>query len=116
MNNICHWELQTSNPDKAKKFYESLFGWKLTHEKEMNYVLVDTIEQPGGGLNIVNKVEPSGAILYVQVEDIEATLNKATQLGGKVITPKSAIPNIGFFGIFNDSEGNKVGLFTPSNS
>jgi hypothetical protein len=114
MNNICHWELQTRDPNRAKNFYEPLFGWKVTFEKEMNYVMIETPGgQPGGGMNIVDKIEPSGTILYVMVQDIEATLNKAEKLGGKIVTPKSPIPKIGFFGVLTDSEGNKLGLFTP---
>ncbi|OGC91742.1 MAG: hypothetical protein A2W25_02470 [candidate division Zixibacteria bacterium RBG_16_53_22] len=114
MNNICHWELQTRDPDRAMKFYEPLFGWKVTFEKEMNYVLIETPGgQPGGGMNVVDKIEPSGTIIYVQVQDIEATLNKAEKLGGKIAMRKSPIPNIGFFGVFTDPEGNKLGLFTP---
>jgi predicted enzyme related to lactoylglutathione lyase len=113
MNNICHWELQTTSPDKAKKFYEPLFGWKLDYVKEMQYVMVNTPEPPGGGINIVKKIEPSGTLLYVQVEDIEATLKKAEKLGGRTISPKSPIPEIGFYGVLTDPEGNKLGLFTP---
>ena len=114
MNNICHWELQTRNPETAKKFYEPLFGWKLNYEKEMNYVLVETGSQPDGGMNIVEKIEPSGTVLYVMVEDIESTRKKAEKLGGKTVVPKSPIPNYGFFGILTDVEGNKVGLYTPA--
>ncbi len=113
MNNICHWELQTTNPEKSKKFYEPLFGWKLEHIKEMNYVMIQTPEPPGGGINIVDKVEPTGTILYVQVEDIEATLDKAASMGGMVVQKKMPIPEIGSFGVFADPEGNKLGLFTP---
>ena len=114
MNTICHWELQTLNPDKAKKFYEPLFGWRVNFEKDMNYVLIETPGgKPGGGMNVVEKIESSGTVLYVMVEDIEAMLNKVEKLGGKVHMRKSPIPNIGYFGVFSDTEGNKLGLFTP---
>lgn len=116
MNNICHWELQTKSPETAKMFYENLFGWKLNYEKEMNYVMIDTGTQPGGGINIVDKIEPSGTILYVEVSDIEDTLKKAEKLGGKTLVGKKPIPNIGFFGILSDAEGNKIGLYTPAHS
>jgi uncharacterized protein len=113
MNNICHWELQTKNPDSAIKFYEPLFGWKMIFEKEMNYLVIDTGTPPGGGMNIVEKIEPSAALLYVLVEDIDKILKKAEQLGGKVIVPKKPIPKVGHFGILQDGEGNQVGVFTP---
>jgi len=78
----------------------------------MNYMMVDTGGQPGGGINIVDTMKPSGTVLYVEVEDIEAKLAKASQLGGKVIAPKTAIPGIGFFGMFEDPDGNTMGVFT----
>lgn len=113
MNHICHWELQTIDPRKAISFYQALFGWKLNFEKEMNYVMIDTGTPPGGGINVVKKIEPSGIILYVQVEDIDAALNKAKDLGGAIVVPKKPIPHVGHFGILQDTEGNQIGVFTP---
>jgi len=113
MYSVCHWELQTINPETAKKFYSSLFGWKLKFEKEMNYVMVDTGTQPNGGMNVVTKVAPGPAVLVILVEDIDAILNKAASLGGKIITPKHDIPGVGFYGAFQDIEGNQIGIFKP---
>ncbi len=124
MNRIVHWELQTTDPQKAKNFYEPLFGWKLDYMKDMNYVVVKTEDRPdgvgpdgvmgvGGGMTIVKQVQPSGTILYVGVDEIDTTLKKAEKLGAKVVTPKSPIPTVGFFGMLLDPEGNKIGLFTP---
>ncbi len=113
MNTICHWEMQTVNPENAKKFYEPLFGWKLTHEKEMGYVMVETGGQPDGGMNVVGKIEPSATLFYVMVDDIEAILVRAEKLGGAIVTPKKPIPHVGHFGVLRDIEGNQVGLFTP---
>jgi hypothetical protein len=76
----------------------------------MNYVMIET---PGGGMNVVDRIEPGGTVLYVMVEDIEAMLDKAKKLSGKVLMRKSPIPNIGYFGVFADSEGNKLGVYTP---
>jgi predicted enzyme related to lactoylglutathione lyase len=114
MNSVCHWEFQTTNPDKAIKFYEGLFGWKLDYMKEMNYVMIETPERPGGGISVVDKIESGGTVIYILVEDIEAKLKHAEKLGGKIVTPKCPIPNMGFYGVFADSEGNKMGLFTPA--
>jgi hypothetical protein len=80
----------------------------------MNYVLIETPGgPPGGGMNVVDKMEPSGTVVYVMVEDIEGALDKVEDLGGKILMRKSPIPNIGYFGVFADPEGNKLGLYTP---
>lgn len=113
MNTICHWEMQTSNPETARKFYEPLFGWKLTYEKEMNYVMIETGGQPNGGMNIVKNIEPSAILLYVLVDDIEAKLARAGSLGGTTVTPKTPIPHVGYFAVIKDPEGNQIGVFTP---
>jgi len=113
MNTICHWEMQTKNPEIASKFYQALFGWKMIYEKEMNYLMIDTGGQPNGGMNIVDKIEPSATLLYVLVDDIDKILKNVEKLGGKTIVPKKPIPEVGHFGILADTEGNHVGVFTP---
>jgi len=113
MNTICHWELQTTDPKKAKAFYEPLFGWKVAYIEEMNYIMIETGGQPNGGINVVKSIQASGTLIYVLVDDIDGALEKVKKLGGKVISAKSPIPNIGFYGILQDTDGNSIGLFTP---
>ena len=52
-------------------------------------------------------------IFYVQVDDIEASLKKAEELGGKTVVPKVDIP-MGSFAWFADPDGNTVGLWKPA--
>jgi hypothetical protein len=51
-------------------------------------------------------------LVYVQTDDIEATLAKVESLGGRVLVPKTEIPTVGWFGVFSDPTGNKVGLYS----
>jgi hypothetical protein len=51
-------------------------------------------------------------LFYVSTDDIEASLAKAEKLGGKAVMPKTEIPGFGWFGLFLDPTGNKVGLYT----
>jgi predicted enzyme related to lactoylglutathione lyase len=48
----------------------------------------------------------------VASEDIDADLRKAESLGGTTVVPKTEIPQVGWFAIFKDPSGNKVGLFS----
>ena len=57
---------------------------------------------------------PAGTIFYVQVEDIDATLRKARELGGQEVTEKTEIPNIGWYGLFKDPNENLIGIFSSS--
>jgi len=49
--------------------------------------------------------------VYVDTADIDASLAKVEQLGGKVMLPRSEIPGMGWFALFSDPSGNQIGLF-----
>jgi predicted enzyme related to lactoylglutathione lyase len=112
-NSICHIEISTTDLKKAEKFYSELFSWKVTAwEGSSDYLMFDTGKEPGGGIMIVDKVNPGdGVLIYVLVEDIEKTLNKAKSLGGKIIKEKTEISSIGWFGLLADLDGNVIGIF-----
>ena len=50
-------------------------------------------------------------LVYVGSDDIDGDLRKAEQLGGKILIPKTEIPNTGWFAILEDPAGNRLGLF-----
>lgn len=56
---------------------------------------------------------PSYVTIYVAVDDLEATLAKAKDLGGTSIVPPTPIPGVGAFAMFQDREGNAIGLLRP---
>lgn len=51
-------------------------------------------------------------LIYIGTDDIDASLAKITSLGGKTILPKTEIPQVGWWAVFADPTGNKIGLFT----
>jgi predicted enzyme related to lactoylglutathione lyase len=109
---IVHIEFSANAPQTAAKFYADLFGWKTEHLPEMNYVTFEAEGGPGGGFNPLGEQVKAGDVLvYVQTDDVTASLAKAESLGGKTLVPKTEIPQIGWFGIFADPTGNMVGLF-----
>jgi predicted enzyme related to lactoylglutathione lyase len=117
-HSIVHVEFPASNPKESAEFYTKLFGWK--HEEfQGGYWMFDTGNGSGGGYNPVGpggpgmfEVKPSEVLVYVNTDSIEDSLSKASSLGGKTITPKSPIPGMGWFAVFEDPTGNKVGLYT----
>ncbi len=112
--NICHVEIIGENVEQVSQFYGSLFGWTIDSSFGENYALFNTGREPGGGLMTPRKNIPAGIIVYVQVEDVEATLKKVEELGGKVVAEKNEIPNIGWYGLFKDPNENLIGLFCSS--
>lgn len=114
--NIVHIEIPAQDAHTSEKFYQELFGWKITSVPEMNYTLWEAEEGPGGGFSEVSKEMPAGQVLiYINSDDIEADLKKAEALGGKLLFPKTEIPNTGWFGIFEDPTGNRIALYSSMN-
>ncbi len=114
--NIVHVEIPTKDGAASGKFYADLFGWKVQTDEKMDYTMWEPAEGPGGGFNPVTEEYPVSTIMiYIDSEDIEADLQKAKSLGGKIATPKTEIPTIGWFGVFEDPTGNKIALYTSMN-
>jgi predicted enzyme related to lactoylglutathione lyase len=114
---VVHVEIPSKNRKKNSKFYQELFGWKLTEYDELDYTLFDPEEGPGGGFPPIdgklNKIDR--VLVYFSSEDIEADLKKVETLGGKQVLGKTEIPGQGWFGVFTDPDGNTVCLYTGMN-
>ena len=52
--------------------------------------------------------------VYVQVDDLQAYLDKAESLGGKAIISPTEVPGMGAFAWFSDIDGNTIGLRKPA--
>ena len=113
---VVHIEIPSTNLDVSGKFYNALFGWKITPMPEMNYATWEADEAPGGGFSPVGDDTKVGDILiHVSSDDIEADLKKVQSLGGTVTRQKTEIPGIGWWGVFKDPIGNTIALFTSLN-
>ncbi len=116
MNGICYVEIPSEDFEKAKKFYGGLFNWQFDYMKEMDYLVFKAAEGLGGGFcKGYSTADKPGILFYIDVEDIEVTIKKAEELGGKTIKGKTQIsPDIGYFALLADLEGNQIGLWAKS--
>jgi len=106
---VVHWEVQAKDPARQQQFFGDLFGWKVDTNNPMQYGMVagagkDTI---GGGIG--QTMDASRVTVYVQVTDINATLDKAGGLGAQTVMPRTDIGMI-VMAQFKDPEGNIIGL------
>ena len=114
-NPLCHFELMTDDAGKCRKFYDAVFDWQFDDETMPGYTLVNTGTEPTGGVFAKPAQAPGPCLnVYFQVPDIDATLAKATEHGGKVLVPKTPIPNVWHFGMFTDPEGIVIGIMQPA--
>jgi predicted enzyme related to lactoylglutathione lyase len=114
---IVHIDIPASDPKATSTFYEDAFGWKIDVAPEFDYYMFKAEGGPGGGFNKLGVMEgvvvkPGDVLIYIGTDDIDASLAKVTALGGQVVLPKTEIPQVGWWGVFSDPTGNKIGLFT----
>ena len=110
-NPVVHWEIQSNQAPKIQEFFGKLFDWHVDANNPMNYGMVDTHAE--GGIN--GGIGPSEGgtnqvIFYVQVDDLQAYLDKAESLGGKTVMPPTEIPDVVTLAMFSDPEGNVIGM------
>jgi len=118
MNTIGYFEIQSSNPQRDIKFYQTIFGWKFIKQEfvPIEYYRIETKSISGGLLKRPAKVPPpeSGTNAFVcsiQVESFDKTNDLILQNGGQVALPKFAIPGRCWQGYFVDLDNNTFGIF-----
>jgi uncharacterized protein len=132
MNPVVHFEMPYQDRERAAKFYQDTFGWKMQMlGPEMgNYVLAQTDETDEKGmLKETNRInggmyEKSKDNQYpsvvIAVEDIKEHKKKVEEAGGKFLGGQGGefddIPGIGLYASFLDPEGNRVGMLQPRQS
>lgn len=116
-NPVFHFEIPVSDMDRAKAFYESVFGYRLIRTEVDGYDMAffpraDGAAGASGALAKGDAYRPSreGAIIYFDVPDIDAVLQKAKQRGSRILYEKKDIGEAGFVAEFEDSEGNRDAL------
>jgi hypothetical protein len=112
--NIIWFEIPADDPARAKKFYGALFGWKINPFPGLvNYWHIDTgggDDTPDGGL-MARKHENQPITNYVNVPSVNRGMAKVEKLGGQVCVRKTAVPQMGYFAICRDTEGNEFALW-----
>jgi uncharacterized protein len=118
MNTIGYFEIQSSEPARDIKFYETVFGWRFTRQPSIpiEYYLIQTNSITGGLLKRPAPVPSpeSGTNAYVnsvEVEDFDATCELILKNGGQIAMAKFAIPQKCWQGYFIDPDRNTFGIF-----
>ncbi len=108
---ICHIEWCSTDLERTRAFFSALFDWEFKAWGE-NYLLFTPPGGVGGGIMKVDKVNAGDSpLVHVEVDEIEPYLEKVGKLGGKIATPKTEIPTVGWFAVICDPDGNFIGLY-----
>ncbi|HSF00778.1 MAG TPA: VOC family protein [Nitrososphaeraceae archaeon] len=126
ISTIVHFEIPADDVERARKFYSTLFGWKIEKievkkaGETMDYWMISTSSNKGnsseksfhldGGL-IKRQHTQQPNLNYISVPSIDEYSNKVKELGGKVVLPKTEITDYGFFAVCMDTENNAFALW-----
>jgi predicted enzyme related to lactoylglutathione lyase len=105
---VVHFEIGCKNKPAAESFYSRLFDWKMSAAGPASMIETGGSGIPGH-LTSLGHEPHHYTMFYVEVDDIPACLDKARELGGRVLVPRVPIPT-GAFAWIADPEGNTVGL------
>ena len=120
MPRVVHFEIDAKKPERAVKFYEKVFGWKIKKwEGQVEYYLISTGKEtePGidGGLSRRTESEPS-TVNTIDVPSVDEFTKKVEANGGKITRPKRAVMGVGYMAYFQDPEGNVFGMMESDES
>jgi predicted enzyme related to lactoylglutathione lyase len=117
LNPINWFEIPANDLNKAKEFYEYILGVELSLNdmgplKMAWFPMGQGAPGATGSLVQAEGYTPSyaGSLVYFSVADIERTLARVNEKGGKTLNPKMSIGEYGFVAHFEDCEGNRVAL------
>lgn len=114
MGRPIHFELSVDDPDRAVKFYTEAFGWKIERwPGPVDYWLITTgpEDQPGIDGGLTRRDEPTATTVNtIAVDDVDRAMARIVEAGGSVVTPRMAVPGVGYMAYCIDTEGNRLGV------
>ena len=117
-NHVNHFEIEADDVERARKFYETVFGWKITPWGPPNYYRIDAGAGMAGDIRErQNPIGPGniGFVCTVVVDDLHVIETAVLANGGKIAIPKMRIEGVGDLMYFTDTEGHRVGLMQMLN-
>jgi uncharacterized protein len=108
---VMWFEVLGKDGNILQTFYGSLFGWTFDTSNPTKYGLAQTGDGRGipGGVGTVSMGTRPWVTFYVETPDVDASLTRAQQLGGKVVMQKTTMPDV-TLAVFEDPEGHAIGL------
>jgi predicted enzyme related to lactoylglutathione lyase len=114
---VVHFEITGTDGDALQAYFSQLFGWDIDASNPFKYGIVareDNLNADGigigGGISSGPEGYPGHVTIYVEVEDVEATLAQAEELGGtRTMGPDEVMEGL-VIGLFTDPEGHTIGV------
>jgi predicted enzyme related to lactoylglutathione lyase len=112
---IVWFEVPADDVARARKFYKNLFGWNMDKfPMPFEYWHIDTggaDASPDGAIMARQNPGQRGITNYIMVPSVDKAVKKIEKLGGVICMPKTAVANMGYFSIAQDTEGNMFAVW-----
>ena len=112
MPRVIHFEIHADDPERAVKFYENVFGWKISKGGPVEYWLATTGPDDKPGINgaITPRTEKRTTVNTIDVANVDEFMKRIELAGGRVTMGKSTVPGVGYMAYCEDTEGNVFGI------
>lgn len=114
MPKINHFEINADDPKRAINFYKKTFGWDIEKwQGPVEYWTIKAGDKDEEGIDggIQRREDSNDQIFnYISVISVNAYKEKIEENGGTIVSPKIVVPGVGYFYMFKDTEGNKLGI------
>src|SRR5215470_3771657 len=115
-NNIAHFDIEADDVERARRFYERVFGWRFEAWGPPDFYLIHTgtSDDPGIHGAVTKRNEPvagrgrTGFECTISVDDLPAIRAAIVEAGGKILLEEYEIVGVGRLIRFEDTEGNSV--------
>jgi len=116
-NNLASFAIHVDDVDRARRFYEAVFGWTFEPWGPPGFYLIHTGDADDPGIQglMHKRQEPrtgtglNGVEVTFSVDDLDAILAAVEANGGRITMHKAPIPTVGVLIRFDDPEGNNIG-------
>ena len=108
---ICYLELPATDVARSSQFYQRVFGWNLRRRGDGSVAFDDGVgEVSGAWVEGRPPADIPGLMIYIMVDDAEATVRAIVAGGGEIIQPIGGDhPEI--TARFRDPGGNVIGIY-----
>ncbi|HEX4213679.1 MAG TPA: VOC family protein [Candidatus Dormibacteraeota bacterium] len=113
---ICWWEIEVPDAERAKDFYGRAFGWDFEPMPGYDgYLMAKLDGKTIGAIQASQEPVPAGRAvrLYVETDDLEAAVRRTEDAGGAVDMARTPIGDTGgWFALVRDPFGSRIGIWT----
>jgi predicted enzyme related to lactoylglutathione lyase len=116
-NTLSFFAINADDVPRARRFYETVFGWSFEPWGPPNFYLIETGKEQSavrGGLQERRELAPGQKMIgfecTISVANIDQAIRAIEANGGRIAAPKFHIPTVGTVAYFFDTEGNVAGI------